>query len=148
MLVRSQHTTLNALRRESNALSSELDRWWGRDTKALDLTAGKTYVVYAVGVEDGWLFYYVAPDSYDADMQYPHPYHAALFDVVEARVSTEWVLGVERVWEPIRRMLMTFPEWAMDHPGFYARLVDGSDSEIEIFRKYKETMDREEVGRR
>jgi hypothetical protein len=39
--------------------------------------------------------------------------------------------------------IITFPEWANNHPDFYDKLSDGDKFEVALFEHYKELMDLE-----
>ncbi len=37
--------------------------------------------------------------------------------------------------------IITYPEWANNHPEYYDKLTDGDEEEVSLFKTYKELMD-------
>lgn len=99
------------------------------------LIIDKIYVVYAMTIYLGYIWYYLIEDDSD---RYPHWRPSPLFDVVDGRLSKYWIFSIvdgHTTW--------AYPEWARDPYNYYDRLSDGCKNEEEIFRSYRKLMDLE-----
>lgn len=99
----------------------------------------KTHIVYGITVNYQKPWYYICDK---VNKNYPRWYPGNLFEVTDPRLSKYWVYSYKRLSnftdaDPI----ITFPEWANNHPDFYDKLSDDEDEELEIFTKYKKLMD-------
>jgi|SRR5579883_1782657 len=104
------------------------------------LTLGTEYVVYALTIFLGDIWYYICDDSYS---YYPVWNPAVLFAISDDRISRFWKIGYRSKDESSDGgFLLAFPEWASD-PGYYERLTDGDAAAVDLFRHYKEVMDQE-----
>lgn len=104
------------------------------------ITIGSEYVVYAITLFLGDIWYYICDDSYK---YFPVWHPACLFRVVDPRLSATW----QYVYDPVtdssdEAMLLGFREWATDH-GFYERLTEGDPDAVGVFRRYKTILDSE-----
>jgi len=109
------------------------------------ISVGREYVVYAITVADGHIWFYIVDDD-----QHPWPlwHPGPLFEIVDRRISKHWVFG----YQPTKDDILTgsavpgaefaFPEW-IDEPMFLERLTDNESREAEIFARYKSMMDTE-----
>ena len=104
----------------------------------LPLTPGKAYVVYAIAFRSGQVWLYVTDDD---ELYYPLSYPAALFNVVDARVSRHWHFR-QTPGHLDHTAILAIPEWAGDR-FFYDRLTDREDRECEVFTVAKQAMDAE-----
>ncbi|MCC3530940.1 MAG: hypothetical protein JGK21_23570 [Microcoleus sp. PH2017_22_RUC_O_B] len=102
----------------------------------LPLTVGKEYVVYAIRLWQGIVWYYICDDNYS---YYPIQTPAPLFEVVDNRVSKYWRFMLN----PNGVLRFVFEQWLND-PCFYDKLTDQEEAEVEIFDKVKELMDAED----
>lgn len=95
-----------------------------------DLQIGKDYVVHAIERRDNGLWFYV--QSVPAN-DYPIPYPAEFFDLVDSRIEANWEVNIalERETLVIRRL--SFKEWSHDD-SFFERLVDGESNAQSIYR--------------
>lgn len=102
---------------------------------------GKEYIVYAMTMYYGSLWYYICDEEYT---YYPiwNPCH--LFTLTDARIPSCWTLGFRPSSKPDipDEPVFAFPEWSSD-PLYYDRLTEGNESAIQVFRKYKTLMDEE-----
>jgi hypothetical protein len=105
------------------------------------VTVGKEYVVYGWTVWRGYPWYYLADDNHS---YYPVWHPAALFEVVDGRLSRYWVYGYHRAVSSYDRdaPVVAFREWAED-PVFYDRLTDGDAQAVATFRRYQALMEQE-----
>jgi hypothetical protein len=93
----------------------------------IDLQVGVEYTVYGLVFWNGHVRYYLCGD---ADDDYPTPYLAAFFDLVDASVPEGWSLSLEGSTELVPK------EWA-NRSNFYERLIEGHAEEVEIFSSLK-----------
>jgi hypothetical protein len=105
-------------------------------TIELPLTVGKEYMVYAIRLWQGIVWYYICDDNYS---YYPIQTPAPLFEVVDNRVSKYWRFMLN----PNGVLRFVFEQWLND-PYFYDKLTDQEEAEVEIFDKVKELMDAED----
>ncbi len=105
------------------------------------LTVGREYVVYAITVNRGHPWYFVCDDVYDnIHVAYPIWKPAALFEIVDRKLSTHWLVDFRNNDEGI--FIIAFPEWVQD-PRFYERLTDHDQDAVVIFRTFKNLLDEE-----
>jgi hypothetical protein len=105
-------------------------------TIELPLTVGKEYMVYAIRLWQGIVWYYICDDNYS---YYPIQTPAPLFEVVDNRVSKYWRFMLN----PNGVLRFVFEQWLNDSC-FYDKLTDQEEAEVEIFDKVKELMDAED----
>ena len=105
-----------------------------------DLTVARDYVVYAVAVRRGLVWYYLSGDLHPF---YPVAYPAPLFSIADNRLSRCWVLTYTPN-HPDHELLIAFEEWCANRH-FYDRLTDMDEMERAIFAKYKALIDSEHV---
>ena len=100
------------------------------------LIPGNSYVAYGFTVWQDHIWFYVCDEDYPS-VWYPIMHPAALFHVVDPRLSKYWVFGHHPEAPNGRHLfIVSFPEWAGDQ-GFYERLVDRSETALRIFQEYK-----------
>lgn len=104
------------------------------------LTLEKEYVVYALTVRRGALWYYVFDDN---GVWYPVWYPAALFAITDSRVSRYWVVGLYREGLGDGSAIVAVAPWAKDPYVFYDRLTDGDPEVRNTFSTYRALMDHE-----
>lgn len=104
------------------------------------LSAGGGYVVYAITLRRGGVWYYLVDDR---ELGYPVWYPAPLFRLVDGRLSRYWVFGFHEVGARDGDAVFAFPEWASDPFGFYNALSDGEAKARETFRRYRDLMELE-----
>lgn len=101
------------------------------------LKVGKDYVVYALIVHLGDLWYYVLDER---GVRYPTWYPAPLFEIIDRRLSRFWVIGTEaRDTQP--QYVVAFPDWAERPIAYYDELTDGDDDALRLFMEFKELLD-------
>lgn len=100
----------------------------------LPLDVGRTYLVYAMAVDDISTWYYILEEERDT---YPKAYAAPFFSVVDPRPSSLWV---ERQTKTGR--MLAFPAW-FDDPHFYEHLIDGEEAQEKAFSEARARMDLE-----
>jgi len=98
------------------------------------------YIVYGITIKDNFIWYYVCDNTF---LEYPLWKPSPFFEVVDPRLSRYWIYSYKKVKNYILCPIMTFPEWANNHPDFYDKLTDCEKSELAIFARYKELMDLE-----
>ena len=105
----------------------------------IDLEVGREYTVYGLVFWDNSPWYYLCAEDYD---EYPKPFAAEFFDVLDARLSSHWKLSVVEQGEGEILSSLVFSEWAKD-PLFYERLIEDDSKAVELFEKYRQLMDQE-----
>jgi hypothetical protein len=106
-----------------------------------DLAVGHDYVVYALAVRQGLVWYYLSGDVHPF---YPVSYPAPLFSIVDNRLSRYWVFSYTPN-HPDHEMLIAFQDWSVDR-FFYDRLTDGAEAETATFARHKSLIDSEHTG--
>lgn len=109
------------------------------EAKTFHLTKGKEYTVYALTTRRGLFWYYICDDR---GLNYPVWHPAALFDVVDGRLSRFWRFSHGSHTRD-GDVVFAFQEWAADPGDFYDRLSDGEPTAVELFRTYRTAMDSE-----
>ncbi len=103
-----------------------------------DITPGQDYVVYALALSRGAVWYYCCGDVHP---YYPVRYPAPLFSMEQRTPSKSWVYG----YMPDHRdhqALFSFPTW-VDDPFFYDHLTDLEAGPLRAFSQWKQRMDAE-----
>ena len=104
------------------------------------LEIGNEYIVYAMIVNDGYIWYYICDENFT---YYPKWHPCPLFEIVDDRLSKYWVFSYRReIDNNSSEFIWAYPEWAND-PMYYENLFDGREREVKIFRQYKLKMDLE-----
>ena len=101
------------------------------------LRPGKDYVVFALTLRRGGVWYYVMDE---AGVEYPVWYPAPLFEVIDARVSRHWLFGFTDQGLRSGSAIFAFSEWARNPADYYDRLSDGEATAVQLFREYEELM--------
>lgn len=103
------------------------------------LDPDRVYVVYGITVRDGDIWYYICDEHFT---YYPRWKPSYMFDVVDSTLSRYWIYSQKKLDSYVKPYpIITFPEWANNHPDFYDKLTDNESHETELFLKYKELMD-------
>lgn len=101
----------------------------------------KEYIVYGMTIRDGCFWYYVCDRLFS---YFPRWKPSFFFEVSDPRLSRYWVYSNKKLEDYLKSYpIITFPEWASNHPDFYDKLSDGNEKEVMIFKSYKELMDLE-----
>jgi hypothetical protein len=109
-------------------------------TTQFELHKDKSYVVYALTIRTGAIWYYVLDDS---GVSYPVWHPAPLFEILDARISRYWLFGSSDAGLRRGFALFAFAEWARDPWDYYDRLTDGESSAVATFNKFRDLMDLE-----
>ena len=104
----------------------------------LPLTVGRAYVVYAVALQNGKLWFYVADDN---GLYYPMRYAAPLFEITDDRVPSAWHFRMTP-GHLDHDALFAIEEWVADR-FFYDRLTDGNTAEVRLFASARKRLDAE-----
>lgn len=104
------------------------------------LTRDREYVVYALTVNQGGLWYYVLDDS---GVWYPRWHPAALFSITDPRASKYWVVGLSHQGLEDGSAVVAIAPWARDPFDFYDKLSDGEPTIRQTFEVFRELMDHE-----
>jgi hypothetical protein len=111
---------------------------FARETE-FDLIESKEYVVYAMTIEMGYIWYYICDESYG---YFPIWQPSPLFQVISGKMSRYWIFAFYPETERYRSQISwAYPEWANNPYQYYDRLSDGEEEEVKIFKKYKALMD-------
>ena len=105
----------------------------------IDLDVGREYNVYGVIFRDNYPWFYLCTEDYD---EYPKPFAAEFFDVVDDKLSPHWKLSSFSKNKNKASTSLVFDEWAKDD-SFYENLVDGDPEAVDIFSKYRNIIDQE-----
>jgi hypothetical protein len=97
------------------------------------------YVVYGIVFRDSHPFYLLCDEK---DSEYPVPYYAGFFEVIDNVLSQFWILYYETNDDGEGGINLLHKDWASD-PMFYENLIDGNEAEVKLFQKYKKEMDDE-----
>lgn len=108
----------------------------------VDLELGKEYTVYGVVFWDNSPWYYLCVEE---DDEYPRPFAAEFFGVLDGRLSSYWRLSTVSQENGGILSSLVFDEWAKD-PLFYENLLDDEINALEIFKKYRQLMNQEWFG--
>ena len=110
----------------------------GEDAE-VDLDVGRVYNVYGVVFWDNCPWFYLCSEDYD---EYPKPFAAEFFDVIDDKLSPHWKLSSFSKGEYEASTSLVFDEWAKD-ASFYENLVEGDSEAVDIFSKYRNIIDQE-----
>jgi hypothetical protein len=102
------------------------------------LQVGKNYVVYALTLRRGGVWYYLLDES---GVGYPVWFPAPLFEVSDSKLSKYWVFGFHEAGLRAGDAVFAFAEWANDPLNFYDGLSDGRAEIRSVFQRYRELMD-------
>lgn len=105
----------------------------------VDLEVGREYTVYGIVFWDNSPWLYVCSEDYD---EYPKPFAAEFFDVVDQRLSAHWSLASLDQGDGEILSSLVFDEWAKD-PSFYERLIEDDPEAVSLFDRYRKLMDQE-----
>src|SRR4051812_30735358 len=83
---------------------------YGREA-ILPITVGASYLVFALTIRRGGVWYYVLDDQ---DLGFPVWYPAPLFEVIDARLSRFWIFGFSDDGRRDGDALFAFREWALN----------------------------------
>ncbi len=97
----------------------------------------KEYVVYAMTLHCGHVWYYICDESYS---YYPVWNPSPFFIVIDGKLSRYWVYSFIEGEITTLRPRWGFSQWAED-PDYYDRLTDGEEAAVALFKTYKELMD-------
>ena len=114
--------------------NSELvGNWWKNNSSSLEdiLTIDKYYTVYGLIFSENTVYY----ELLTIHSKYTFSYPSFLFEIVDNRLSKEFCIGTIETGENKIIPFISFKEWVNDS-GFYARLVDREDKEVEVFNGY------------
>ena len=128
---------INDLREKG--LYDRISKYFHLSDGMLNLTLNAQYTVYGVLFRENAPWYYLCNDY---DDEYPRPFPAELFQVVEPQFSSSWVLSTHNTRKGDVCCSLVFDEWA-DDPGFYERLIEGEPQAIALFQKYRKLIDNE-----
>jgi len=106
------------------------------------ITVDREYNVYAISAFNDCMWYFIAEDIFGQGRNYPFWYPAELFEIIEHKISSTWVVNAIKELDGNLRPIITFSEWA-NNDEYYESLVDGDKEAYEIFMKYKKIMDNE-----
>jgi hypothetical protein len=102
------------------------------------LRVGKEYVVYALTLRRGGVWYYLLDES---GVGHPVWFPAPLFEVLDPRLSQYWVFGFHDAGLRAGDAVFAFVEWANDPLNFYDTLSDGEAGSRSVFQRYRELME-------
>lgn len=109
-----------------------IKRYVFRSDGELNIMVGADYLVYGVVFRDNLPWYYL---RLDVDDEAPHPYPAALFEVLDGRLSRYWRLATRETPRGEPFSFLVFTEWA-ENAMFYEDLIEGSPSALATFKRY------------
>lgn len=129
----------NIFNLESDAVIERLKKYIRLSDGQLNIEKGKEYCVYGILFRDNSPWFYICLDEED---DYPTPYPAELFRVVDNNYSSFWKLSFVSFPSGQVCSSIVFDEWSKD-TSFYERLLDDDPEAISVFRKYRSLMDKE-----
>jgi hypothetical protein len=116
-----------------------LKKYLSKPDGEIDLDIGREYKVYGVVFWDNCPWYYIFPEDYD---EYPKPFSAEFFDMVDDKLSPHWKLSSFSQGEYESSTSLVFDEWAKD-PSFYESLIEGDSEAVYTFTRYRNMIDKE-----
>ena len=109
-------------------------------TTEFPLKIDKEYIVYSMTIHDGYAWYVICDENFS---YHPNWHPCPLFEIVDNRLSKYWLFFYGRANEfYLSQTIWAFPEWCHTR-GYFDRLYDAEEKEIEIFEKYRQLMDLE-----
>lgn len=115
-------TTVNRLKKNINLSGDD----------EIGVEIGQKYLVYGIIFWNDAPWFYLCEDEED---DYPTPFPADLFDIIDDSIPDEWHLSYHCI-KGIPKSELVFSEWANDLL-FYENLINGSKKEVNIFKNYK-----------
>lgn len=110
------------------------------------LKINKEYLVYTLEIQHGYAWYFICDEERNCNSPCPfwNPHPAVLFEITDGRLSQYWRYNNYIDNDPsYNKIIFAIQEWAINPVVFYTKFVDRQKNEVEIFRKYKDLMDRE-----
>lgn len=110
------------------------------ETEYVELDVGKQFVVYAITTIKKHVWYLVEVQGLSVPMYYP----AHLFKITDGRLSKYWIVkeGQDDYDNKAHIVKIGFKELVEDD-FFYGELLEDNPENIEVFKKYKKSMDNE-----
>ena len=107
------------------------------------LTIGKQYVVYGIVSRLDQIHYVICDDDYEILLgkYYPRFWPAPLFNIINNNISAHWRVGHNSTHKDYT-LIVSYQEWVEDFY-YFDRLTDLNNEATEIFRRYKQLMDKE-----
>ncbi|MDC0857366.1 hypothetical protein OAP83_01475 [Rickettsiales bacterium] len=102
----------------------------------------RQYVVYGIHFWDNHPFYFLCEDENVESDDYPVPYYAGFFEVIDAKHSANWRLSYKVDEDRLPWTSILHKDWVAD-PRFYENLVEGEEREVALFQKLRKEMDSE-----
>jgi len=119
---------------------------WSADREYVDysITPGKSYIVYGIGIDKGFLQYLICAEDYT---YYPLFVPASMFDAPEGSLPAGLEMtnygNIEGVCEDSVLSLSAF----RTNPYFYDQLTDGDDEDVlRIWNEFKAKVEAYEEG--
>lgn len=123
MLVKCVTNNINKL--DDEPVRVRLAKTVNLDFGDSSLAIGEVYTVFAIEIwEDKGTVVYLDTCK---GLDFPHPYHIELFDVVDNTIPADWCIGLKKSVLGVTIKIISFPEWVNDDC-FYERLIDGDDA--------------------
>lgn len=119
--------------------SARLKHYISRSDGEIDLEIAREYTVYGVEFWDNCPWFYLCTEE---DDEYPKPFAAEFFEVIDEHISQYWKLSSVPSEEGENSTSLVFDEWSKD-PSFYERLIDGDPNAVLLFSKYRDLMNSE-----
>jgi hypothetical protein len=96
-----------------------------------DVVIGDVYEVYAIEFRDSgyWFFLHVTKSK-----EYPLPYPAEFFEVVDSNIPTGWSMKFELELGQVLLKRISYEEWAKDDT-YFENLIDGDAECVSIFKR-------------
>lgn len=119
---------------------TRLKRYISKSDGEIYLDIGREYIVYGVEFWDNCPWFYLCTEGED---EYPKPFAAEFFEVIDEHISQYWKLSSTTSGERKNSTSLVFDEWSKD-PSFYEGLIDGDKNAILLFSKYRDLMNSEQ----
>jgi hypothetical protein len=100
----------------------------------VELVPGRQYVAYGIVFLDGRPWYLICVDE---DPDYPSPYYAGFFKIIDDAIPSGWSFVWRRGSWPEGAFLPA--EWGAN--GFFERLLDNIPEEVRLFKEKKAEID-------
>jgi hypothetical protein len=98
-----------------------------------DLVVGQCYRVHAIEYLDSGCCFFIHSVP---QLEFPHPYPAELFEIVDSRVPAGWSVKFVADDDCVVLRRLSYREWALDDT-FYERLIDGDPAATRMYGRWQ-----------
>jgi hypothetical protein len=112
---------------------------WANNSE-MEITVGKTYVVFAISKYFETIFYYILGDESE---NYPLAFPSNLFQIIDYNISKYWITSSSEFKNPENIKIengeiISFKEWVLRGDKFYENLLEEVKEDVKIFNNYRD----------